>query len=172
MRLVALAAVAFATLQGADAPRADLMLKDAAGQKVRLRDLRGKSVVLNFWATWCGPCNTEMPMLVGFERQYAARGVQFVGASLDDARTKARIPEFLARYNVAFPVWCGATADDLDRLKLGDAVPATLFLDAEGHIVARILGQARPEEIRERLEWMTGDKSSAAPQALVKHLEK
>lgn len=172
MRLVALAAVAFATLQGADAPRADLMLKDAAGQKVRLRDLRGKSVVLNFWATWCGPCNTEMPMLVGFERQYAARGVQFVGASLDDARTKARIPEFLARYNVAFPVWYGATADDLDRLKLGDAVPATLFLDAEGHIVARILGQARPEEIRERLEWMTGDKSSAAPQALVKHLEK
>jgi len=172
MRFVPLAFAAFAVLHGAAAPKADLTLKDAAGAKVRLRDLRGKPVLLNFWATWCGPCNAEMPMLVEFEQQYAGRGVRFVAASLDDARTKAKIPEFLSRHHVTFPVWYGATADDLDQLKLGDAVPATLFLDAEGTVVFRILGQARSEEIKERLEWLTGDRSSPAPPALVKHLEK
>jgi thiol-disulfide isomerase/thioredoxin len=135
---------------GADAPKADLTLKDANGQKVRLRDLRGKPVVLNFWATWCVPCKAEMPMLVDMEKQYATRGVVFIAAFLDDAKTKARIPEFVAEYKIAFPVWYGATADDLDQLKLGGASPATAFLDTEGHIVARILGQARPEEVKER----------------------
>ena len=110
-------------------------------------------------------------MLVEMERQYTTRGVLFIGASLDDGKTKAQIPSFLAEHHIDFPVWYGATADDLDKLHLGGAVPATAFLDAEGHIVARILGQARPEELKERLEWLTGDRSGAPPEALVKHLQ-
>jgi thiol-disulfide isomerase/thioredoxin len=164
-------ALASALALCAGVPRADLTLRDANGRKVRLRDLRGKPVVLNFWATWCGPCNAEMPMLVDLEKQYAARGVLFVGASLDDARTKARIPAFVAEHQIAFPVWYGAGGDDLDKLKLGGAVPATAFLDAEGHVVARILGQARPEEVKERLDWLTGDQSTPPPPPLVKHLQ-
>ncbi len=156
---------------GAGVPIADLTLRDANGQKQRLRDLRGKPVVLNFWATWCGPCNGEMPMLVEMEKQYATRGVRFIGVSLDDAKTKARIPAFLVEHKVGFAVWYGATGDDLEKLKLGGAVPATAFLDAEGRIVARILGQARPEEVKERLDWLTGDKSAPPPRALVRHLE-
>ena len=77
----------------------------------------------------------------------------------------------MAEHKIGFPVWYGASADDLDKLKLGIAVPDTAFIDAEGHIVARILGQARAEEVKERLEWLTGDKSGAPPQALVKHLQ-
>ena len=171
MRLIVLTALAAALAPCADAPKADLTLKDAGGHKVRLRDLRGKPVVLNFWATWCGPCNSEMPMLVEMEKQYAARGVLFIGASMDDAKTRAKVPAFVAEHKIAFPVWYGATADDLDELKLGDLVPATAFLDAGGHVVSRILGQARPEEVRERLDWLTGDRSGPAPQALVKHLQ-
>jgi thiol-disulfide isomerase/thioredoxin len=171
MRLVALAALAAALAICADAPKADLTLQDAAGKKVRLRDLRGKPLVLNFWATWCGPCKAEMPMLVELEKQYGARGVQFIGASMDEAKTKGKIPSFLAEYHVEFPVWYGAGADDLDRLHLGAAVPATAFLDAEGHIVARILGQARLEELKERLDWLTGDRSGTPPEPLVKHLQ-
>ena len=171
MRLVALTSLVAAVALCADAPKVDLTLQDGGGQKVRLRDLRGKPVVLNFWATWCGPCNAEMPMLVEMEKQYGSRGVVFIGASLDDAKTKARIPEFVAQYKIGFPVWYGATADDLDKLKMGGAAPSTAFLDAEGHIVARIMGQARPEEVKERLDWLTGDKSGPAPQALVKHLQ-
>jgi hypothetical protein len=112
-----------------------------------------------------------MPMLVDMEKQYVTRGVLFVGASLDDAKTKGRIPAFLAEHNVGFSVWYGASGDDLAQLKLGEAVPATAFLDAEGHIVARILGQARPEEVKERLDWLTGDRSGSAPQPVVQHLE-
>ena len=171
MRLVALTALAAALALCADAPKADLTLQDSAGKKVRLRDLRGKPLVLNFWATWCGPCKAEMPMLVELEKQYSARGVQFIGASMDEAKTKAQIPSFVAEYHVGFPVWYGGSADDLDRLHLGGAVPATAFLDAEGHIVARILGQARPEELKERLDWLTGDRSGPAPDPLVKHLQ-
>jgi thiol-disulfide isomerase/thioredoxin len=171
MRLISLAALVSALAFCADAPKADLTLKDANGQKVRLRDLRGKPVVVNFWATWCVPCKAEMPMLVDMEKQYATRGVLFIAASLDEAKTKARIPEFVAEQKIAFPVWYGATADDLDHLKLGDAAPATAFLDAEGHIVARILGQARPEEVKERLDWLTGDQSAPPPQPVVKHLQ-
>ena len=132
----------------------------------------GKVVLLNFWATWCGPCNAEMPALVDLEKQYADRGVAFIGASLDDEKSTPKIPAFVSRYKIDFPIWYGATLDDLDRLKMGNAVPATAFLDAEGHLVARILGQARPEEVRERLDWLTGDRSGPAPLALVKHLEK
>ncbi len=171
MRLVALTALVAALAICADTPKADLTLQDAAGKKVRLRDLRGKPVVLNFWATWCGPCKAEMPMLVEVEKQYGARGVQFIGASMDDAKTRAQIPSFLAEHHVAFPVWYGGSADDLDRLHLGGAVPATAFLDEEGRIVARILGQARLEELKERLDWLTGDRSGSPPAALVKHLE-
>jgi thiol-disulfide isomerase/thioredoxin len=155
---------------GAAAPKADVTLRDVNGRKVRLRDLRGKPVVLNFWATWCGPCNAEMPMLVDMEKQYATRGVLFIAASLDDAKTAGKIPAFLAEYKVRFPVWYGATGDDLDRLKLGGAVPATAFLDAEGRVVARILGQARLEEVKQRLDWLTGDPSAPAPEPVVKHL--
>ena len=172
MRLLGLVLLASGLAHSADAPKFDLTLKDAAGQKVRLRDLRGKVVVLNFWATWCGPCNAEMPMLVDMEKQYAGRGVAFIGASLDDAKSKGKIPAFLTEHKIGFPVWYGATADDMDQLKMGEVVPATAFLDAEGHIVARIMGQARPEEVTERLDWLTGGKSGPAPQAVVKHLEK
>jgi len=171
-RTTAVALLASGLALAADAPKADLTLSDSAGRKVRLRDLRGKPVVLNFWATWCGPCAAEMPLLSGMEKEYGGRGVAFIGASMDDAKTVGKVAAFLGEHQVGFPVWYGATVDDLDQLKLGNAVPATAFLDSEGRIVARILGQARPEEIKERLDWLTGDRSGPAPAALVRHLEK
>jgi thiol-disulfide isomerase/thioredoxin len=154
-----------------EAAKSDLTLKDANGQKVRLRDLRGKVVVLNFWATWCAPCKAEMPLLVEMEKDYGSRGVVFVGASLDDDQSKALIPAFIATHKIDFAIWYGATGDDLAKLELGEAVPATAFLDQEGHIVARVLGQLRKEDVQARLDWLTGDRKGPAPQALVKHLE-
>ena len=109
-------------------------------------------------------------MLVEMEKEYSSRGVVFVGASLDDARTSRQIPDFLERYGVKYPVWYGATGDDVARLGLGVAVPGTAFLDQEGRIVARVLGEMRRREIKERLDWLLGDWTGPAPQALVKHV--
>ena len=173
------AAILTITLLGACAfglagePRkVDLTLKDAQGQKVHLRDYRGKVTVLNFWATWCAPCNAEMPVLVEAAKQYADRGVLFIGASLDDANTRDSIPAFVHKYSVTFPIWYGATADDLDKLSLGQVAPATAFLDEEGHVVARIEGQMREAELKERIEWLIGSRTGAPPESLIKHLEK
>ena len=121
----------------------DLALHDLTGARVHLRDLRGKIVVLNFWATWCGPCRHEFPLLVHAKREMRPRGVIFIGASLDSADSRKAIPAFLERFHAEFPVWTGATADDMDRLGMGAAVPATAFLDESGIIVARVSGEIR-----------------------------
>ena len=112
-----------------------------------------------------------MPVLVEAEKQYAGRGVLFIGASLDDASTRDTIPAFVRKYSVTFPIWYGATADDLDKLSLGQAAPATAFIDEEGHVVARIEGQMREEELKERIDWLIGSRSGVPPETLIRHLQ-
>ncbi|MGH9612032.1 MAG: TlpA disulfide reductase family protein [Bryobacteraceae bacterium] len=148
----------------------DLTLTDLTGKKVHLRDYRGKVVVLNFWATWCAPCREEMPLLVEAEKTWGPKGVQFIGASLDDGKTRKNIPEFVQRFRIDFPVWAGAATGDLAKLRMGDAVPDTAFLNDQGIIFARVRGEIRKPELDERLTWITGDRSGPAPQPLVIHL--
>jgi thiol-disulfide isomerase/thioredoxin len=138
---------------------AELTLRDLKGQRVRLRDYAGRIVVLNFWATWCEPCAEEMPRLVSAEKEYRSCGVVFIGASLDDRKTRRRVPEFVSTYQITFPVWIGATGENLAKLGMGDAVPSTAFIDRNGSIVARIQGSVRPDELRARIEWLLGDRT-------------
>jgi thiol-disulfide isomerase/thioredoxin len=154
----------------ADKP-STLSLKDMQGGKGRLSDLRGKIVVLNFWATWCGPCDAEMPMLVKTASAYQGKNVAFIGASADAPETQGKIAGYLQKRQITYPIWIGATDDDLKRMQLGNAVPATLFIDENGMVRARILGQMRPGEIEERLDWLLGGQQGTAPPAVVKHLE-
>ena len=148
---------------------ADLTLRDLNGKRVHLQDHRGQIVVLNFWATWCGPCTREMPLLVATERDYGSRGVAFIGASLDDWRTRKNVPKFVNVYQVSFPVWVGATGDDLVKLGMENGLPATAFIDQDGHIVARVLGEISTEELVERLEWLVGNRATPEPLELVRH---
>ena len=156
--------------ESAERPAA-LMLKDMQGKKATLRDLRGKIVVLNFWATWCGPCNAEMPMLVSAANSYDTQRVAFVGASVDAPETQNKIAEYVSKLGIAYPIWVGATDDDMKRLRLGNSVPCTAFLDANGIVRARILGQMRPGEIQERVDWLLRDRAGNAPSAIIKHLD-
>ena len=149
----------------------DLALTDVNGAKVHLRDYRGKVLVLNFWATWCGPCREEMPMLVEAEKVWGPKGIVFIAVSIDDGKTRKDVPEFVRRFTVGFPVWLGGTGNDLARLKMGNAVPATAFVDEEGVIFARVRGEIRRPEVDGRLEWVTGDRMKPAPPAMVTHLE-
>jgi thiol-disulfide isomerase/thioredoxin len=157
-------------LAGSKPKPIDLTLSDLDGARVHLRDLRGRIVVFNLWATWCGPCKAELPLLVAAQRQYKDRGVAFVAASLDDAKSRPRIPEFLKQFDIQFPVWTGASADDLTRLGLGEAAPATAFIDEEGYVAARVSGQIREFEIKERIDWLLTGKSGAGPKTFVQHL--
>ncbi len=148
---------------------ADLTLKDLNGKRVGLQDYRGQIVVLNFWATWCAPCTQEMPRLVATEREYGSRGVAFIGASLDDWKTRKNVPKFVNEYHLSFPVWVGATGDDLVKLGMDNGLPATAFVDQHGRIVARVLGEISKEELVERLEWLVGNHATPAPPELVRH---
>jgi thiol-disulfide isomerase/thioredoxin len=139
-------------------------------EKVQLREYRGKVVVLNFWATWCGPCREEMPMMVEAAKTWAPKGIAFIAISLDDSKTKKDIPAFVSKYGVSFPVWTGANADDLQKLRMGDGVPDTAFVDAEGVIRFRVLGEIRRAELDERLAALTGAGAGTAPAELVNHM--
>jgi thiol-disulfide isomerase/thioredoxin len=159
-----------AILFAVDKKPSDLTLLDLSGQKVRLRTYRGKIVVLNFWATSCGPCREEMPMLVDAAKTWAAKGVTFIAVSLDDDKTKKDIAAFIERYHVDFPVWTGASADDLDKFRMGEGIPDTAFLDENGVVFSRVLGEIHRPELDERLVWLTGDRKSAPPSALIRHM--
>lgn len=157
------------SIHAADRARpVDLTLRNLEGGRVHLHDYRGKLVLLNFWATWCGPCNEEMPLLVKIEKEYSAKGTVFIGASLDEAH-REKIAESAKRYNVPYPIWMGATADDLERFHLGQTVPATVFLSQDGAVLFRVSGEIRESELRERLDWLLSDRSSPAPASFLDH---
>jgi thiol-disulfide isomerase/thioredoxin len=80
-------------------------LKDLTGIDQRLSAYRGRIVVLNFWATWCVPCKQEMPDLAAIQNEYAAFGVQVVGASADQLADRAKVLEFIKQTKINFPVW-------------------------------------------------------------------
>jgi len=169
---VALCGFGWAITAGAAAEKpASLTLKDTQGKKVKLSDLRGKIVVLNFWATWCGPCDAEMPMLVKTASTYAGKNVAFIGVSVDAEETQNKITPYIQKRQITYPIWVGATDDDMKHFQLGNMVPATLFLDEAGIIRARILGQMKPGEIEERVNWLLAGQQGNAPQAVVKHLD-
>jgi thiol-disulfide isomerase/thioredoxin len=159
-----------ATLIYAGEKPADLTLRDLSGRKVRLNDYRGKILMLNFWATSCGPCREEMPVLVEAEKAWSAKGVTFIAVSLDDSKTKNNIPAFIERYHIQFSVWTGASTDELDKLRLGEGAPDSAFVDENGIIVARVLGEIQRSELDERLAWLTGDRKLPAPVALINHM--
>ncbi|MDI1242551.1 MAG: TlpA disulfide reductase family protein [bacterium] len=142
--------------------RADLSLKDLTGAAQTLAGLKGRVVVLNFWATWCEPCKKEMPDLSAIQNDYAALGVQVVGAAGDDAADGAKVLSFIREFKVNFPVWIGATTDDMKRFGLGEVLPATVIIDKEGKIVWREIGIIKPDVLRKELDKLLQPKGTIA----------
>jgi thiol-disulfide isomerase/thioredoxin len=113
-------------------------LADPNGAPVKLSDYKGKVVLLNFWATWCGPCKVEIPWFIEFEKTYKDRGLVTLSVSMDDDGWKAVKP-FMAQKAINYPVMVGN--DRVAELYGGiDSLPTTFLIDREGRIASRHLG--------------------------------
>jgi thiol-disulfide isomerase/thioredoxin len=146
----------------------NLDLKNIDGQAQKLAALRGQIVVLNFWATWCGPCQEELPRLSQMAQSYSGKNVRFVAVSIDEAKNRAKIQPTLEKENVKLETWVGATTDTMADFGLGDIVPGTVIVDERGEIVARIMGEARDEDVRSAVDWLLNGRSGPAPAAMTK----
>jgi thiol-disulfide isomerase/thioredoxin len=164
--LLLLCLVAGAPLGARRAP--DPSLKSLDGQSRKLSNLRGKIVVVNFWATWCAPCQEELPRLAQIAASYADKPVEFVLISIDQPKDRAKIPAVLDRLHVLQQSWVGGDTELMDRFGLGDIVPGTAVLDERGEVVARIMGEAREDDVRHAVDWLLAGKSGPSAPALTK----
>ena len=143
----------------------ELALKDPFGTEQRLSSLKGRIVVLNFWATYCIPCREEMPDLAAIQNEYAALGVQVIGASADEPKDRDKVLQFVKETKVNFPVWMGASAADMIRFGLGTALPGTVIIDREGRVAKVISGVIDKAAVRKQIESMlaTAEQARAKP---------
>jgi thiol-disulfide isomerase/thioredoxin len=132
----------------------DLALKDPFGSEQRLAALKGRIVILNFWATYCIPCRKEMPDLAAIQNEYAALGVQVIGASADDVADRDRILQFGKETKINFPIWMGATTADMMRFGLGGALPGTVLIGRDGRIAKVISGVVNPLDLKKQIDSM------------------
>jgi thiol-disulfide isomerase/thioredoxin len=117
----------------------DFTMKDLDGRDVALSSFKGKVVLLNFWATWCGPCKAEIPMFVELQKQYAARGFTVVGYSIDDEAPKARA--FANEYKMNYPILLGLGREDVQEA-FGPmwGIPVSVMIDRSGRVCQRHTG--------------------------------
>lgn len=132
----------------------ELKLKDLFGVEQSLSGYKGRIVVLNFWATFCVPCKTEMPDLAAIQNEYAALGVQVIGASTDASEDRPKILQFIKETKVNFPIWMGATGADMTRFGLGEALPGTVVIDKTGKIVKVISGVVNVADLKKQIDAM------------------
>ena len=123
--------------------------KDMSGARLDLKSLRGKIVLLNFWATWCAPCQLEMPVFARWQRQYGAQGLQVVGISMDD--TPAPVRSLLSKLKLNYPVAMGdATLGERYGGVLG--LPLTYLIDKDGVVRAVFQGDVEVNTIERELK--------------------
>jgi peroxiredoxin len=138
----------------------DFELKDADGKVVRLADYKGKVVLLDFWATWCGPCRIEIPWFTELQRKHKDKGLEVLGVSMDDEGWEVVKP-FLADVGVNYRVLMG---NDATAQKYGgvDALPTTFLIDREGKIAAVHVGLASKKDIVDGVEQLLQDTPTVA----------
>jgi thiol-disulfide isomerase/thioredoxin len=142
--------------------QAELKLKDLFGAEQSLAQYKGRIVILNFWATYCVPCRKEMPDLAAIQNEFAALGVQVIGASTDEAKDRAKVLQFIKDVKVNFPVWLGATTADTLRFGVGTALPATVIIDKDGKIYKTISGIVNQADLRKDVEKLLQDAEKQA----------
>ena len=148
--LLVIGGIAFGwhSLTLAQAPRGTarpFVVRTLEGRTLRLADLRGRPVVLDFWATWCAPCRISMPLLSEMQGRHGGRGLVVVGLSVDDGTPEA-VQRFASRLHLRFPV-AMASEEILDDYGPIRSIPTTIFIDRKGRIVRRVVGYVDEETL-------------------------
>jgi len=142
-------------------PAPNFTLQDLKGRSVQLSSLKGRAVLLNFWATWCGPCKIEMPWLVDLQKKYGPRGLQIVGVAMDDASDQ-EIAVFAHKMGVNYMVLKGT--EKVGDLYGGvDRLPFTYYIDRSGKIADQIVGLASESVIEDDIRKVLGQSASKSP---------
>ena len=135
-------------LRGKPAP--DFELSTLDGKKVKLSDLRGKAVLVNFWATWCGPCKIEMPWLVDLQNKYASQGLVVLGISVDEGSSE-KIASFAKEMGVTYTVL--RTTDEVSNLYGGiDGLPTVFYVGRDGVVVEQGVGLVDKDTIEKEIK--------------------
>ncbi len=168
--LIAVASIAAFTSCGGTSVRAevtaekdrklapDFTLQDATGKNVKLSDFRGKVVLLNFWATWCGPCKIEIPWFIDFQQQFKDRDFVILGVSMDDDGWKSVKP-YLEQKKINYRVMIGT--EELSTLYGGvDALPTTFLIDRAGRVASRHDGLVSKSEYESEIQHLLDNKTT------------
>lgn len=142
-------------------------LDDLSGKKVSLKSYRGKAVMINFWATWCGPCQVETPWLVELRNKYAAQGFEVLGVDTegDDleandkagwAKNEAAVGKFVSEMKVPYPMLLDGDSISRDYGGLDD-LPTSFFVDRNGKVVATQVGLTSESDIEGKIQKALGE---------------
>jgi glutathione peroxidase-family protein len=142
----------------------DVELRAVSGAPIKLSNYAGKVLVVNLWATWCGPCRQETPELVKLHQEFRSKGVEVVGLSTEEYEESAQsVPEFVHNYNVDYRVgWGREIAAELMQGR--DAIPQSFVISRSGRIIKRFVGfnqMVTPDQIREAIQEALNEKGTA-----------
>ncbi|HEY8939883.1 MAG TPA: TlpA disulfide reductase family protein [Cellvibrio sp.] len=130
-RVAVVVSLAVLSLSASADPAPDFTLQSSTGENVRLAEQRGQVVMLNFWASWCGPCRKEMPLLDAMYQRYSSAGFVLYGVNVEEDNTDAK--KLLKELGVTFPVLFD-TESKASSLYNVDAMPTTVVIDKKGQV--------------------------------------
>jgi DsbE subfamily thiol:disulfide oxidoreductase len=151
------------TSGAAGKPAPEFELKSLDGRTVRLSDYRGKAVLLNFWATWCGPCKIEMPWFEELQNKYRSQGLEVIGIAMDDAGEDT-VAKFVKDMGVTYTILMGKEAVGVDYGGvLG--LPTTFYIDRQGRVVDQVVGLVSHSDIEDNIKkaLASGTAQASAP---------
>jgi thiol-disulfide isomerase/thioredoxin len=135
--------------QGATVAAPDFTLQDVSGKKVRLADLKGRVVMLEFWATWCPPCREEIPTLERLHKEYSGKGLTILAVSLDEGGWD-EVKAFVAVRKITYTVLRGT--EDVSTLYKIRLIPAMFLIDKEGNIKKQYMGGGSTEDVEQMIK--------------------
>ena len=146
-------------------PRSTRSVKSPAARAINAEEMQqllrrdgNRPLLVNYWATWCDPCRDEFPDLVKIDKDYRAKGLDFIAISLDDlADIKTAVPKFLRQMSAKMPVYLLNVADPEPAINLvdrdwGGALPATFLYNNKGEVVYKHFGRVKTDELRSAIE--------------------